>query len=215
MCSINHLYNACHIKCYYDCGLESVSAVLKLAWFQDCQAALGSPRHHQSIYGAIHACLCVSECKFENGSCALSWISPALAGQRPGTDSQKFHGDISEAVSEQSVWLSTLIKQHSVVVWITLLNNAGVIPGNRPVESWITPVLIVLPSNLAGVALRRALREQNMKPERSVLWWNLEWLHMFSLNLCQRHWTTVWTVPDLTTKASCGFCVGGFTIWLQ
>lgn len=118
--------------------------------------------------GAIHACLCVSECKFENGSCALSWISPALAGQRPGTDSQKFHGDISEAVSEQSVWLSTLIKQHSVVVWITLLNNAGVIPGNRPVESWITPALIVLPSNLAGVALRRALREQNMKPERSV-----------------------------------------------
>lgn len=215
MCSINHLYNACHIKCYYDCGLESVSAVLKLAWFQDCQAALGSPRHHQSIYGG-HTCLPVRVWMqvWEWQLCSLMDLT-CTGWAEARTDSQKFHGDISEAVSEQSVWLSTLIKQHSVVVWITLLNNAGVIPGNRPVESGITPVLIVLPSNLAGVALRRALREQNMKPERSVLWWNLEWLHMFSLNLCQRHWTTVWTVPDLTTKASCGFCVGGFTIWLQ
>lgn len=49
MRSINHLYNACHIKCYYDCGLESVSAVLKLAWFQDSHTALGSPQP-PSIY---------------------------------------------------------------------------------------------------------------------------------------------------------------------
>lgn len=118
--------------------------------------------------GAIHACWCVSECKFESGSCALSWTSPALAGQKPGTDWQKFHGDITEAVRERSVWLITLIKQHSIVVRITLLNNAGVIPGNRPVESWITPVLIVLPSSLAGVALRRVLRGENRKPGSSL-----------------------------------------------
>lgn len=174
--------------------------------------------------GAIHARLCVSECKFENGSCTLSWISPALSGQRPGTDSQKFHGDISEAVSEQSVWLSTLMKQHSVVVWITLLNNAGVIPGNRPVESWITPALIVLLSNLAGVALRRALSEQNMKPERSVFSL-VEFgvaAHVFSkpasktLNNClDRARLSFKFLHNLTTKASCGFCVGGFTIWLH
>lgn len=100
---------------------------------------------------------------------ALSWTSPALAGPKPGTDSQKFHSDISEAVSELSVWLITLIKQHSIVVRITLLNNVGVIPGNRPVESWITPALIVLPSSLAGVALRRALRGENRKPGSSLV----------------------------------------------
>lgn len=164
MRSINHLYNACHIKCYYDCGLESVSAVLKLAWFQDSHAARGPPPATINLsMGAIHACWCVSECKFEGGSCFLPWTSPALAGQRPGTDSQKFHGDISEAVSERSIWLITLIKQHSIVVRITLLNNIGVIPGNRPVESWITPALIVLSSSLTGVALRRALRGENRK----------------------------------------------------
>lgn len=113
--------------------------------------------------GAIHACWCVSECTFENGSCALSWTSPALAGQTPATDSQKFHGDISETDSEQSVWLITLIKQHSIVVRITLLNNVWVIPGNRPVESWITPAPIVLPSSSAGIALQRALKGENRK----------------------------------------------------
>ena len=118
--------------------------------------------------GAIHACWCVSECEFESGSCALSWTSPALAGWMPGTDSQKFHSDICEAVSELSVWLITLIKQHSIVVRITLLNNAAVIPGNRPVESCITPVLIVLPCSLPGVALRRALRRENRKPGSSL-----------------------------------------------
>lgn len=118
--------------------------------------------------GAIHACWCVSECGFESRSCALSWTSPALAGQTPGTDSQKFHSDISEAVSELSVWLITLIKQHSIVVRITLLNNTGIIPGNRPVESWITPALIVLPRSLAGVALRRARRRENRKPGSSL-----------------------------------------------
>lgn len=55
MRSINHLYNACHIKRYYDCGFESVSAVLKLAWFQDSHAAFGrpsasSPKPPSSIY---------------------------------------------------------------------------------------------------------------------------------------------------------------------
>lgn len=71
MCSINHLYNACHIKCYYDCGLESVSAVLNLARFQECLVALRppppSPTHPPTInlsMGAIHACRCVSECEF-------------------------------------------------------------------------------------------------------------------------------------------------------
>lgn len=39
--------------------------------------------------------------------------------------------------------LITLIKQHSVVVQITLLNNTGVIPGNRPAESCLTPLLII------------------------------------------------------------------------
>lgn len=127
--------------------------------------------------GAIHACWCVSECKFERGSCVLSWTSPALTGQRPGADSQKFHGDVFEAVSEQSVRLNTLIKQHSIVVGITLLNNAGVILGNRPVESWITPAPIVLPSNLSGVTLQRALRGGNRKlgpsnipPPGGLLW---------------------------------------------
>lgn len=72
MRSINHLYNACHIKCYYDCGPESVSAVLKLARFQDCLVALWSPPIINLSMGAIHACRCVSECELESGSCARS-----------------------------------------------------------------------------------------------------------------------------------------------
>lgn len=89
MCSINHLYNACHIKCYYDCGLESVSAVLNLARFQECLVALRPPphplpTHPPSIYlwgpyMPAGACLNAS---LESGSCArsLSWTSPAPAG---------------------------------------------------------------------------------------------------------------------------------------
>ena len=184
-----------------------MSAVLNLARFQDNHAVLGSlppsPGHHQSIYGS-HTCWCVSECKFESGSCALSWTSPALTGQRPGTDSQKFHGDISEAVSEQSVWLITLIKQHSIVVRITLLNNTGVIPGNRPVESWITPVLIVRPSSLAEVTLRRV---QGNRKWGSSLFPPVEsgvaaHVHgapeTFVKNI---HWTTARTLPKPSFKS--------------
>lgn len=140
-----------------------------------------SPPPSIYLWGPYMHAWCVSECEFEGGSCARSWSSPALAGRRPGTDSQKFHGDISEAVREQSVWLITPIQQHSIVIRITLLNSAGVIPGNRPVESWITPVLIVLPGSLAGVALRRALSEENRKPGLlfSFPRWNSERLHMF------------------------------------
>lgn len=132
--------------------------------------------------GAIRACWCVSECKFESGSCALSWTSPALSGWTPRTDSQDFHSDICEAVSEQSVWLTTLIKQHSAVVRTTLLNNAGIIPSNGPVESWITVTLIVLPRSLARVELQHALTQENRKPRPSLAfsWWILKWLHMFS-----------------------------------
>lgn len=65
MRSINHLYNACHIKCYYDCGLESVSAVLNLACFQKCLEALRLPPPAINLsMGAIDACRCVSECEF-------------------------------------------------------------------------------------------------------------------------------------------------------
>lgn len=168
MRSINHLYNACHIKCYYDCGLESMSAVLKLAWFQDNHTAFGSPHHHQSIYGG-HTCLLVRVWMQVWEWQLHSLMDLTCTGWAEArTDSQKFHGDISEAVSERSVWLTTLIKQHSIVVRITLLNNVGVIPGNRPVESWITPALIVLPSSLARVALRRALRRENRKPGFSL-----------------------------------------------
>lgn len=195
MRSINLLYNACHIKCYYDCGLESVSAVLKLAWFQDSHAALGPPPASLNLsMGAIHACWCVSECKFERGSCALSWTSPALAGQTPGTDSQKFHSAISEAVSELSVWLTALIKQHSIVVRITLLNNTGVIPSNRPAESWITPDSLCRSAAWLGshCDVRWDGKTGSWAP-LSFLWWNLEWLHMFGELLkpvCQKHTLT-------------------------
>lgn len=159
-------------------------------------------RHHQSIYGG-HTCPLVRVWMqvWEWQLCSLSWTSPALAGQKPGTDSQKFHGDISEAVREQNVWLITLIKQHSIVVRITLLNNAGVIPGNRPVESWITPALIVLPGSLAGIALRRALRGENRKPGSSLF----PLVECGVTAHCQRapetcvkntRWPNAWTLPN-------------------
>lgn len=154
--------------------------------------------------GAIHACWCVSECKFESGSCALSRTSPALAGQMPRTDSKNFHSDISEAVRELSVWLITLIKQHSIVARTTLLNNAGIIPSNRPVESWITPAprFIVQPSSLAGVELRHALTQENRKPRSSpflvVDFWSGCTCSVSSWNLCVKnaHWPTAWTLPN-------------------
>lgn len=65
MHSINHLYNTCHIKSYYDFGLESMSAVLNLALFQKRLVALRPPPPTINLsMGAIHACQCVSECEF-------------------------------------------------------------------------------------------------------------------------------------------------------
>lgn len=75
MRSINHLYNACHIKCYYDCRLASVSVVLNLARFQKCLVVLGPPPPTINLsMGAIHACQCVSECEF--GEWQLCSLAP-------------------------------------------------------------------------------------------------------------------------------------------
>lgn len=167
MRSINHLYNACHIKRYYDCGLESVSAVLKLAWFQDSHAALGPPLINLSM-GAVYACWCVSECKFESGSCALSLMDLTCTGRVDAKDS---FGEFSQWRFWSRQWAKcltyALIKQHSIVVQTTPLNTAGLIPSNRPVESWITPAHIVLPGSLTGVGLQHALTQENRKPQSS------------------------------------------------
>lgn len=83
MRSINHLYNACHIKCKYDCGLQSMSAVLNLACVQDCLVALRLPPppsiYLWGPYMPAGPCLNAS---LKSGSCArsLSWTSPAPAG---------------------------------------------------------------------------------------------------------------------------------------
>lgn len=104
------------------------------------------------------------------------------------------------SVREESVWLITLIKQHCIVVRITLLKSTRIIPGNRPVESWITPVLIVVPGNLTKVTLQRVLREENRKPAPlSLCLWNL---HMFTGLLKPLLKTyTAWTLPKPLFKS--------------
>lgn len=112
MPSINHLYFCLSKKMLLRLWGLRVSTVLECwAWFHSNPwSPLSLPTITINLSMGGHTCRCVSECEFASGSCAASWSSPALAGQRPGTDSQKFHGDISEAVREQSVWLIALIK---------------------------------------------------------------------------------------------------------
>lgn len=95
---------------------------------------------------------------------------------------------------------TALIKQHSVVVRTTLLNHAGIIPSNGPVESWITVTLIVLPRSLARVKLQHALTQEN----RKLLslspggFWSGCTCSASPWNLCQKHTPTACQTPLLS-----------------
>lgn len=144
MCSINHLYNACHIKCYYDCGLESVSAVLNLARFQECLVALRPPSplhpptHHQSIYGG-HTCLPVRVWMrvWRVAAVLARSHGPHLhqLGRCQGQIHRVFAVTFPKPSAELRVRVVPLIKQHSAAVRTTLSNDGGIIPSNRPAES--------------------------------------------------------------------------------
>lgn len=89
-----------------------------------------------SIYlgGAIHACWCVSECKLEGGSCALSWTSPAPPGEMPRTDlkNARWH------LWSRSVWFTSLIKKKTKTVYCASSATwfrVGIIPQNHTLEN--------------------------------------------------------------------------------
>lgn len=147
MRSINHLYNACHIKCYYDCGLKSVSAVLNLARFQKYLVALHppppAPRLNQlppSIYlwgpyMPSGACLNAS---LPSGSCApsLSWTLTCTSWVGAKDRFTEFFAvTFPKPSAELRVRVVGLIKQHCTAVRTTLCYNDGIIPSNRPAES--------------------------------------------------------------------------------
>lgn len=101
MRTINHLYNACHIKCYYDCGLKSVSVVLRPTWLAGAdfgtvmRRLLGSSTINLSMEAAYAMGACLN---------AGLWLAAAFLYD-PHLDlldrnetkrvSQKFYGDLS------------------------------------------------------------------------------------------------------------------------
>lgn len=117
MRSINHLYNACHIKkLLYDCGPQSVSAVLKLAWSQDNHPG-SSTHHHQSIYGG-HTCLLVRVWMWVRGWQLHSFMDLTCTGW----------GDAKDTFEERPVTFRKSdrpTKQHDIVVREALVAKLG------------------------------------------------------------------------------------------
>lgn len=197
MRSINHLYNACHIKCYYDCGLESESAVLKLARFQDGHIAFGAPPpfrgHHQSIYGG-HTCLLVRVWMQ-----VWEWQLRSLMDLTctVWVDAKDRFTRFSQWHLWSRQWAKCLTYYTDETTFCCGPDNAvkqrWIIPSNGPVESWITVTLIVLPRSLARVILQHALTQENRKPRSSLSfsWWILKWLH-------KTLWPTAYQTPLLS-----------------
>lgn len=160
MRSINHLYNACHIKkLLYDCGPQSVSAVLKLAWSQDNHPG-SSSHHHQSIYGG-HTCLLVRVWMWVRGWQLHSFMDLTCTGW----------GDAKDTFGERPVTFRKSdrpTKQHGIVVrevlvaklgWSPVTDHRVQTPPPHPAVSWLN----------AG---------KRGEPQASFSWCVLERLHM-------------------------------------
>lgn len=135
MRSINHLYNACHIKkLLYDRGPQSASAVIKLAWSQDNHPG-SSSHHHQSIWGGPY---------MPAGACLnASWRVAAAPFRGPHLhllvrcqgQIWRTLGDIYEVgVSDLLVWFKKKTKTvycASSATWF----RVGIIPQNHTLEN--------------------------------------------------------------------------------
>lgn len=186
MCSINHLYNACHIKkLLYDCGPQSVSAVLKLAWSQDNHPGSSSHHHHQSIYGG-HTCLLVRVWMWVRGWQLRSFMDLTCTGW----------GDAKDTFEERPVTFRKSdrpTKQHGIVVREALVAKLGWFP--------VTDCGVQNPSPFHCVMAQCGKTGSRRRLFRGVFWsgctcWTNSW------NQCFRNtgWPTALNppVPDLS-----------------
>lgn len=159
MRSINHLYNACHIKkLLYDCGPQSVSAVLKLAWSQDNHPG-SSSHHHQSIYGG-HTCLLVRVWMWVRGWQLHSFMDLTCTGW----------GDAKDTFGERPVTFRKSdrpTKQHGIVVREVLVAKLGWSP--------VTDHRVQTPPH---ILLCHGSTRESGEPQASFSWCVLERLHM-------------------------------------
>ena len=171
----------------YECGLESMSAVLKLAGA--ATQLLHPPCHHQSIYGG-HTCLLV---RVWMRVWAWQLRSPLHLTCTGWAEARDRFAEISRWHFWGLQWAKCLTYYSDKTTFYCgpdhTIKQRWVIPGNRPAESWITPALILQPGR-GRIATCAERGKTGSRGPLSFPWWNLEWLHMFSKCMkpvCQKH----------------------------